>query len=340
MPGSSYHRPMSGGHAQPGRTWPLVGRAAELDDLDDLLSRAADGAGSAVIVEGEAGIGKSSLVDALHSGARMLGIDAHFGPPSSWATARWGDADPTLVVIENVHSADLGALVALEAQARRGPGPRTLVVLTLRPVPRRAEVASVVTAWTRAGARHVEVRPLTADAAGELAESIVGGPLGPVLRGAVATAGGSPRFVVDIVQTARDSGALALVDGAVEVVDQQWLVELDGLVQSRVRYLGDDVVALLTRATVLGSSFVVVDLAALDGEQVGDVWHTLRHALAAGVVQARGDRLVFRHDVVRTALYASMPAERRRMLHAQAAWTLREAGAPESVVARHLDRAR
>jgi hypothetical protein len=49
---------------------------------------------------------------------------------------------------------------------------------------------------------------------------------------------------------------------------------------------------------------------------------------------------VFRHDVVRTALYAGLGAERRRALHARAAWALRAAGAPSHVVAGHLERAR
>ena len=67
---------------------------------------------------------------------------------------------------------------------------------------------------------------------------------------------------------------------------------------------------------------------------------TLRVALAAGVVHARADRLVFRHDLVRGALYSGLDERRRRTMHARAAWTLQEAGAPTQIVAGHLERAR
>jgi hypothetical protein len=66
----------------------------------------------------------------------------------------------------------------------------------------------------------------------------------------------------------------------------------------------------------------------------------LRHGLAAGVVRARGDRLVFGHDLVRSALYHGLDEHQRRVLHTRAAWALDRAGAPSHVVSDHLARAR
>ncbi|WP_230684880.1 hypothetical protein [Cellulomonas sp. JZ18] len=129
-------------------------------------------------------------------------------------------------------------------------------------------------------------------------------------------------------------------DGVVEAVGTGWLEDLDRVGRAHVEHLGPSVLALLGRASVLGSSFVVGDLAALAGEPVTECWRTLRHGLAAGVVHARGDRLVFRHDLVRAGLYAGLEPEERRALHARAAWALREAGAPTHVVSAHLERAR
>ncbi|MBO9570559.1 MAG: ATP-binding protein, partial [Cellulomonas iranensis] len=73
--------------AEPGRTGPLVGRAAELDDLDDLLSTAAGGDGGTVLLEGEAGIGKTSLVEALASSARLLDVEMRTARASSMRSA-------------------------------------------------------------------------------------------------------------------------------------------------------------------------------------------------------------------------------------------------------------
>ena len=81
--------------AEPGRTWPLVGRAAELDDLDDLLSTAADGVGVTVLLEGEAGVGKTSLVDALRGSARLLDVELRTAQATTmrgWPFALLSDA--------------------------------------------------------------------------------------------------------------------------------------------------------------------------------------------------------------------------------------------------------
>ncbi len=325
----------------PGRAWPLVGRAAELDDLEAYLTEATDGPGGAVLLEGEAGVGRTSLVKALQSGAQLLGIRVCGGPDALDELRRpCEDGSARLVVLEDVHHWDDDELTGLAEASADGFPPRTLVVLTLRPVPHRPEVTHVVSRWTRAGARYLELRPLPTAAAVELAEAIVGANLGPSLRGAVSTAGGNPRFVVDVVTAAHDAGALVAVEGGIDAVLPGWRGEVEDVVRSRVAYLGDEVLALLSAASVLGVSFVVVDLAALADRPVADVWRTLRHALAAGVVQARGDRLVFRHDVVRAALYSGIDLDDRRALHARAAWTLREAGAPQAVVATHLERSR
>lgn len=325
----------------PGRAWPLVGRAAELDDLEAYLTEATDGPGGAVLLEGEAGVGRTSLVEALQSGAQLLGIRVCGGADALDELRRpCVDGSARLVVLEDVHSWDDDELAGLATASGDGFPPRTLVVLTLRPVPHRPAVTHVVSRWTRAGARYLELRPLPTAAAVELAEAIVGASLGPSLRGAISTAGGNPRFVVDVVTTAHDAGALVAVEGGIDAVLPGWRGEVEEVVRSRVAYLGADVLALLSAASVLGVSFVVVDLAALVDRPVPEVWRTLRHALAAGVVQARGDRLVFRHDVVRAALYGGLLPADRRALHARAAWTLREAGAPQAVVATHLERAR
>ncbi|MGY4643944.1 AAA family ATPase [Cellulomonas sp. URHB0016] len=391
--------------AEPGRTGPLVGRAAELDDLDDLLSTAAGGDGGTVLLEGEAGIGKTSLVEALASSARLLDVEMrtarassmrsasfalladalladsrigrgggargpvegeltdlmealHGEPASAWGSSassarreravelfaamlrRRGDARPWVLVLEDVHLADDASLDVLLRLAREGAVPRALVVLTLRPVPYRPALAPVIAAWTRAGARYVELRPLSSSAVVELGERLAGGALGPSLRGTLSMTGGNPRLVADVVRTAQAAQALSSGGGVLDTNDSGWLEPLSTLVRSRLDYLGPEVLELLRQASVLGASFVVSDLASLVGEPVPDCWRTLRHGLAAGVVRARGDRLVFRHELVRAALYEGLDPARRRALHARAAWALREAGAPVEIVSGHLERAR
>jgi len=147
-----------------------------------------------------------------------------------------------------------------------------------------------------------------------------------------------------MVESTADRNALSLTPGArvsdtnPAVFDR--LVPLDEVVRRRLEYLGNDVLVLLGQASVLGTSFVMTDLALLAQEPVADCWRTLRHGLAASVVRARGDRLVFGHDLVRAALYNGLAPSDRRALHARAAAALQAAGAPAQIVSAHLDRAR
>ena len=330
-----------------GRQFLLVGRSAELDDLDGLLAAAASRDGAVVLLEGEAGIGRTSLVEALGEGAEMLGVDLvprRFPGPTAAEIDHLLDAPaerPRAVVLDDVHLADEASLEVLTRYAHSGPMPATLLVLTERPVPRRDAVQRMVVAWVRAGARNVELRPLAPAAVVELAGQIVGHPVGPMLRGVLSTAGGNPRLVTAVVRAAEHAGALRLSDDDVVDIDGLgWQDELDAVARAHIADLDPAVLGVLAQAAVLGPSFVVPDLAALAGLPLTDCWRTLRHALAAGVVAARGDRLVFRHDLVRTALYAGLDPETRRSLHARAASTLGEAGAPPHVVASHLERAR
>ena len=253
---------------------------------------------------------------------------------------RRGEQRPWVLLLDDAHLADVPTLDVLTRLAREESIPGVLVVLTLRPVPHRAAVSDLVSAWVRAGARNVELRPLSTLAVQTLVERSLGAVPGPVLRGVLATAGGNPQLLAQVLGAARDTGSLVPTDGVVDLVGTAWHAELDRRVQAQVAYLEPAVLALLTEAGVLGTSFVVPDLAALAALDVTTCWRTLRHALAAGVVAARGDRLVFRHDLVRTALYDGLAPDQRRALHARAAWALEAAGAPAHVVSTHLERAR
>jgi DNA-binding SARP family transcriptional activator/pimeloyl-ACP methyl ester carboxylesterase/class 3 adenylate cyclase/tetratricopeptide (TPR) repeat protein len=64
---------------EPMGSFPLVGRAAELERLERALRRAQSGTGSAVLVAGEAGIGKTRLVTELATHARAAGFEALVG---------------------------------------------------------------------------------------------------------------------------------------------------------------------------------------------------------------------------------------------------------------------
>jgi DNA-binding CsgD family transcriptional regulator/tetratricopeptide (TPR) repeat protein len=144
----------------------LLERDAQLAALSNAIRRAGNGAGSVVLIHGEAGIGKSSLIGALPSlgptGARFLvgHCDALITPrtlgPFRDLTAVVGDrlaaalsagdrdrvADallvelarerPTILAIEDVHWADEATMDALRFLSRRVSQLPAVLVLTYR----------------------------------------------------------------------------------------------------------------------------------------------------------------------------------------------------------------
>jgi DNA-binding CsgD family transcriptional regulator len=146
----------------------LLERASFLDELDALLVDADAGAGRLALIGGEAGIGKSVLVDAFcrdnKSGARVLtgACDAlstprPLGPLVDIAREAGGElqrllaagaarehifgalldeltrsAEPRLLLFEDIHWADEATFDLLRFLARRLGGIRALVVVTYR----------------------------------------------------------------------------------------------------------------------------------------------------------------------------------------------------------------
>ena len=111
-------------------------------------------------------------------------------------------------------------------------------------------------------------------------------------------------------------------------------VSLAGVIRARLASLGEDALAVFRWAAVLGQEFGVADLEALTGRDASDLIEVVQEAIAAGVVAEAGQRLRFRHGLIRQVLYEGMPVALRSALHLEAARALAEANAaPERVAA-------
>ena len=93
---------------------------------------------------------------------------------------------------------------------------------------------------------------------------------------------------------------------------------------------------VLRAASILGAAFSVTELALVTGRSAADLLPSLAAAGEAGLLDESGDRLRFRHDLVRDAIYHDLPLAVRKGLHREAATVLGGAGAPADRVASHL----
>jgi predicted ATPase/DNA-binding CsgD family transcriptional regulator len=246
---------------------------------------------------------------------------------------------PVMMAVEDLQWADPSTLLVLHRLGRQVRQLPVLLVCTARPVPRSQELERCLQGLRAGGAAELALGPLDAVAVAQLVERLVDAAPGPSLRRQIAGAGGNPLFVTELVGALQRDGAIQLgPDGTAELTAVDLPPALPLLILHRLSYLARATLELLRVASVLGSSFAVTDLSLVVGRPTAGLLAALEEAMAAGILEQRGEQLGFRHDLIREALYQDLPAPMRRGLHLDAGRALAAAGAPPEQVAEQLVR--
>jgi DNA-binding CsgD family transcriptional regulator len=157
------------------------------------------------------------------------------------------------------------------------------------------------------------------------------------LGAAVGQAAGNPLYVQELVDALVRDERIRVEDGVAELVGGGESPDsLPAAIGRRLGFLSQRSRSVLGLAAVLGPAFSVADLGVVTGAAATDLVAVVDEAVAAGVLAGSGDRLVFRHGLIRQALYEGMPVSLRAALHRQAAGQLARAGAPVERVAEQL----
>ncbi|OLF17614.1 BTAD domain-containing putative transcriptional regulator [Actinophytocola xanthii] len=246
---------------------------------------------------------------------------------------------PLVLVLDDLHWADEASMMVwhrLVGEAARRP---LLLVGATRPVPRRAEVDRLRRDVSVGDGVALHLAPLTEPDVASLVSDLVGAPPGPRLRRVTARAGGNPLYVREIADALLRDRAVAVGQDTAEVPPESLARAPKSLVSAvtgRLRYLSDTTFEVLRSAALLGGEFSVGDLAIVLGRPATELVRPFDEAIAASVLRDGGNRLVFRHPVLRQALYEGMAVAIRNALHQQAAKALADAGAPVDHVAAQL----
>ncbi len=339
--------------------WPIdrpphwVGRTQELAVLRAGAEALRRGEGTVVWVEGEPGIGKSSLV------AHAL---AEAGDPE-WDIG-WGIADqlteqlplrPMLDCLQvkpgspdprRAHAADLLRKQRLGLSADGDAGYqlaaaidqlRLLLIATCRSAPPRPEVQQLRTAVARRGGAVITLGPLAESDVAALVAKMLGTPPGDALRQLTAQAAGNPLYLRELVDALVRERAVRNGPAAeISVAWDQLPPSLAAVLNDRLSSVSAQTAQMLRTAAVLGARFTVADLAVLLRRPAWDLAASLQEAAAAGLLAGSGAGLAFRHPLIRQALYESMPAALRTTLHTEAARELAATDADALTVAQQL----
>jgi DNA-binding CsgD family transcriptional regulator/tetratricopeptide (TPR) repeat protein len=301
----------------------LLEREAPLGALNSALAGAGTGAGSVVLLSGEAGVGKTSLVRAFAAKARgsarvlvgacddlltprTLGplrdaVRAAGGGPLA-AVVAGGDRDavlaatveelsdprrPTVLVVEDVHWADEATLDVLRYVGRRVAELPAVLLLTYRDdeIRRDHPLRRVLGGLSGSEVLRIVLTPLSRDAVASLAGGSA--PAGDALY---RLTDGNPFFVSEVLASPPGVVPTTVVDA----------------VLARIRQLAPATQRALEQLAVVPSRTELGLVPALLHELT-----VLREAELAGIVQVGDGAVGFRHELARQAVLQSCPASAR-----------------------------
>jgi len=267
---------------------------------------------------------------------------ARFHEACAQAWRSLGDDSFDAIVIDDWHLADdaSAALLAFVVQ-RLGPSsPR--VLLLARPLP-------APTALSESAALRLRLERLPTDAVAELVRQLsrVQEPRRFAGRLQRAT-GGNPFFIAETLRHLAETGALHVDalgrwstdhDAATEDYHELPLpASVRDAVLARVQRLPEAPRRLLEAASLAGEPFTPALLAAACALSEVEALAAIEQAQGAALLcEHEADGFGFAHDLAQQALQASLPAERRRLVHRRLALAAEATRAAPALVAHHFE---
>ena len=283
-----------------------------------------------------------------HGGERYVLFGA-VGSLLSAASAR----APVVLVLDDLHSADVPTLLLLQHLLAIPSRPRLLVIATCRPVDTSDApdlYASLAQLRRDERVTEVELKGLDEGDVLDMVRELAGAELkdgervyARVLHRETA---GNPLFVSEVIRDlgGRDEVAAAAAALARGGADAALAAppSLRELIVARAAALGAETLAVLEVGAVVGREFdagLLASVAELDHERIAEVLDAAeRAALLVPVASAPG-RFAFQHLLIANMLYEHLGAARRARLHRRVADALEElAGEPDGAAAGEIAR--
>ncbi len=235
---------------------------------------------------------------------------------------------PLLVVVDDLQWADAATASALVTLSRRLATHRISWLLALR----RGELADAaqdaVGRLEAAGASEIPLGPLDEAAVEQVARDMLGGEPDEALREVLSRAEGQPFLLTELLRGLRTENLVTVEGGTARLAAGARLPRrLVDSVAGQLARLTAPARDAVEMASVLGHSFSLDELAGLLGRPPLDLRSEIREAIAAGLLIEKGDRLGFRHDLVREAVDASLPEAVRRSMRRTAVEVMLQHGA-------------
>jgi DNA-binding CsgD family transcriptional regulator len=332
----------------------LLGRREEREWLADLVRRAREGSGSALVLRGEAGIGKSALLEDLAGQApdccicRVVGVESEkelayaglqqlcgpiadrltdlpalhrnaleqvfglrSGPPPDRFVVGMAALDligmaaskqPLIWLVDDAQWIDRSSIQTIGFASRRLMAEQIVIVIAARDSSEDGDLA---------GVSEIRLEGLSTEDAGQLLDSVVTAPTDPTVRDRIiAETRGNPLALLELP---RAWTTAELVEGLSESASVPLSGQLELAFAKRLGDLPADTQTLLALAAAEPKGDPVLLWSA--AQQLGLDWSAAAPAERAGLIEV-GQRVHFRHPLVRAAAYRAAPLQMRLAVHA------------------------
>jgi DNA-binding CsgD family transcriptional regulator/tetratricopeptide (TPR) repeat protein len=286
------------------------------------------------------------LLGALHFGTspllsaeRLLALDAR--PDQRYWLLQELEAlleeaalrESLLLVIDDAQWADAATLLALRTLVPQLAPVPILWVLGVRSSAAGADLRSTLTQLFDAGAVRLPLAPLPAEAVSEVTADRLDAEVDPRLLRLAGHSGGNPFLLVELLEGLREEGLVRVEHGRAELLDELLPARVREGMRERLDGVSTEARQAVQLAAVLGRRFSVDRLALVGDSSPPALLGPVAELMGGDLLAEVDGRMEFRHDLVREAVLATIPASMLVALQRHAAEVLLSAGASAAEVA-------
>ncbi len=248
---------------------------------------------------------------------------------------------PLLVLVDDVQWADAGTLMAFRVLMKELASLPIAWVLTSRSGEKapmvRDTTEAMMTGWG-AAARRLRLDALGANAAADIVRDVLSADLDENLLRLTSMARGNPFLLLELTQGLEEEGRVRVDGGRASTEGDGVPRRLTDTMVQRLDRLSPAARQLVHVAAVLPDQFSASLLGRMVKRHPSSLVEFVGEAVRADLLSEAGDRLRFKHDLVRHAARDAVPAAVRRALERESVDLLLDVGATAEEVAPQLAR--
>jgi DNA-binding CsgD family transcriptional regulator/tetratricopeptide (TPR) repeat protein len=235
---------------------------------------------------------------------------------------------PILLCLDDMQWADAGSLVALQTLPSRLANAPIVWLAAFRAGQTPPGPRATMEALRRSGADSLLLASLEAQATEEIVTDVVRARPDQALLGLAQRAHGSPFLLMELLRGLEEERLLRIESGRASLIEAKLPRRVRDSMRDRLSRMSEMAGRLAGIATVLGRTFSFEQLAVILNVSPVALLAPVDELLRAELFAEFDGALGFRHDLLREAVQATLPASAYRALQRQAVTALIATGVP------------